>query len=147
MDINKSKVLGSEISTIAEKCEGLRRVVYDTYAHTEFLKKEINYNNILVASIKRIKSIKKDIDTAEQMIARHETMPAVKMLAEVLQRIHSLPNYHRIRAFTLLEDRALDVGSSLHQEFEITWNSLIHVNTETRTIQISHSIDGEFFRF
>lgn len=74
-------MIGKKIVQDAEKGEELKRTAQDAYVHSQFLRKEISYNDILLASMERIRSIKADIDGAELSTAQHETMRAVKLLS------------------------------------------------------------------
>lgn len=141
-DIEQSKALGVTIRRHAEEGERLVEIVDDARAHTDFLRKEIEYNDLLVSSLETLKSIKDDIDIAEQNVVGNDSIAAAKAINGAIQTIQGIPNHNRLRAHLLLQTRAQNIKTLLHDKSERLWASLVQIDAQSFSIRLSKKADG-----
>lgn len=158
-DIEKSRRLAGEIVKQAEADEERIRALEDQEAHLAFLEKEQLFNSQLHEALRSIKRVHQLHDEAERLAIERHILEALQVLAgtqesgsssvsltaiDAWQALASIPGNKSTRVLTLLERRATELKTSIHEQFLHIWGALIYFDPDNGKLTINQTIEGEF---
>ncbi|RYP22377.1 hypothetical protein DL765_001729 [Monosporascus sp. GIB2] len=124
-DINRSRSLANEIVRRSEAPEVSGQTILEAEEKVDFLKRETSYNrqvNHALTSIKRVNGL---LDQVEQ--ARDE---------QAWTALDNVPVSKSCRVMKLLDMRAFELKSAVHDVFDRIWNSLVQVDSEKGKVTV-----------
>ncbi|KAL2138676.1 hypothetical protein VTI28DRAFT_6386 [Corynascus sepedonium] len=142
-DILRSKALAAEIIKASEAPVVSGNTVDEIEAKADFLIRELNYNAQVVETLKGIKSVNGILDEVEQARDERRILDALHLLEKSWKQLDTVGVNRSCRAVKLLDIRAFELKSDVHEVFDNVWNTLINVDVEKQTISISSSREDE----
>ncbi|EEY17246.1 conserved hypothetical protein [Verticillium alfalfae VaMs.102] len=117
-DILRSKRLADDIVRQSEAPDVSGKTIQDAVDHVDFLRREVQYSQQL-----------------------HEALTGIRyvndLLAESWTELDNVPvNKKSCRVMRLLDVRAFELKSAVHKVFDHVWNTLVHVDSETKRLSI-----------
>lgn len=143
-DIEKSRKLAGEIVKQAEADEERIHALEDHEAHLAFLEKEKLFNTQLYEALQSIKHVHQLLDETERLASERHILEALQTLAESWQALSAIPASKSTRVVRLLESRALELQTSIHEQFLHIWRALVHFDSDHGSLVINQTIEGEF---
>ncbi|KAH6845410.1 hypothetical protein B0I37DRAFT_406934 [Chaetomium sp. MPI-CAGE-AT-0009] len=142
-DILRSKALAAEIVKASETPAVSGRAVDEIEAKADFLIRELNYNAQVHETLKGIKTVNRTLDEVEQARDERRILDALHLLEKSWKQLDIVGVNRSCRAVKLLDIRAFELKSDVHDVFDHVWNALIKVDVETRSVSISSSREDE----
>ncbi|KAK4032933.1 Centromere/kinetochore protein zw10 [Parachaetomium inaequale] len=142
-DILRSKALATEIIKASEAPVVSGRAVDEIEAKADFLIRELNYNAQVKETLKGIRTVNQTLDEVEQARDERRILDALHLLEKSWKQLDTVGVNRSCRAVKLLDIRAFELKSDVHEVFEHVWNALIHVDTEKQRVSISSSREDE----
>lgn len=139
-DVLRSKTLANEILRKAETPQASGKAMREAEARAEFLARELNYNRQVQDALRGIKAVSNTLDMVEQ--ARDERR-ILHLLEKSWTQLDAVPVNKSCRAIRLLDIRAFELKSDVHEVFDRVWTTLVNVDVEQGRISISSSRQGE----
>ena len=142
-DIVRSKALANDIIKKSEAPAVSGKSVADIEAKAAFLARELNYNLQVHAALAGIKAVTQILDRVEQARDERRILDALHLLERSWVELDAIPVSKSCRAVRLLDIRAFELKSDVHDVFDRVWNTLVHVDVDGRTVSIADSRPDE----
>ncbi|KAK4156341.1 Centromere/kinetochore protein zw10 [Chaetomidium leptoderma] len=142
-DILRSKALAAEIIKASEAPAVSGRTVDEIEAKADFLIRELNYNTQVKEALKGIKTVNRTLDEVEQARDERRILDALHLLEKSWKELDTVGVNRTCRAVKLLDIRAFELKSDVHEVFDHVWNTLIHVDLENQSVSISSAREDE----
>ncbi|KAJ4306341.1 ribosome biogenesis protein ytm1 [Collariella sp. IMI 366227] len=142
-DILRSKALAAEIVKASEAPVVSGRAVDEIEAKADFLIRELNYNAQVLEALRGIKTVNQTLDAVERARDERRILEALHLLERSWKEMDRIGANKTCRAVKLLDIRAFELKSDVHDVFDYLWNSLINVDTENHRISISSAREDE----
>lgn len=158
-DILRSKALAAEIVKASEAPAVSGRAVDEIEANADFLIREINYNTHVKEALKGIKTVNRTLDEVEQARDERRILDALHLLeskrcayryglssanpSESWKELDMISVNRSCRAVKLLDIRAFELKSDVHEVFDHLWNTLVNVDVENKKVLISSTRQGK----
>ncbi|KAH6636874.1 hypothetical protein F5144DRAFT_199080 [Chaetomium tenue] len=142
-DILRSKALAAEIVKASETPAVSGRTVDEIEAKADFLIRELNYNAQVHETLKGIKTVNRTLDEVEQARDERRILDALHLLEKSWKQLDVVGVNRTCRAVKLLDIRAFELKSDVHDVFDHVWNALINVDAESQRVSISSSREDE----
>ncbi|KAK3299240.1 uncharacterized protein B0H64DRAFT_415607 [Chaetomium fimeti] len=142
-DILRSKALAAEIVKASETPAVSGRAVDEIEAKADFLIRELNYNAQVHETLKGIKTVNRTLDEVEQARDERRILDALHLLEKSWKQLDTVGVNRSCRAVKLLDIRAFELKSDVHDVFDHVWNALINIDVESRRVSISSSREDE----
>ncbi|KAI6318702.1 hypothetical protein MCOR34_003468 [Pyricularia oryzae] len=142
-DINRSKQIANDIIRQSEEPETSGKTVEEAEARAAFLIRELNYNDELIQTLRAIKGINTVLDEVEQACAERRIVDALRLLEESWAKLDSISNIGSTKAIKLLNVRAFELKSDIHQVFDHVWKSLVNLDETKSELSVRQTCEGE----
>ncbi|KAK3308877.1 uncharacterized protein B0T15DRAFT_525577 [Chaetomium strumarium] len=142
-DILRSKALAAEIIRASEAPTVPGATVHEIEARADFLIRELNYNAQVQETLRGIKTVNRTLDEVEQARDERRILDALRLLERSWKELDALPVTKACRAVKLLDIRAFELKSDVHEVLERVWTTLINVDTENQRVSISRTREDE----
>ncbi|KAJ4419027.1 ribosome biogenesis protein ytm1 [Neurospora sp. IMI 360204] len=142
-DIIRSKALANDIMKQSEAPQASGKAIEEAEARAVFLARELDYNTQLRSALKGIKAVNQILDQVEQARDERRILDALHLLERSWKELDAVPVNKSCRAIKLLDIRAFELKSDVHQVFDHVWNTLIHVDIEGHKVSISDTKQDE----
>ncbi|KAK4238495.1 Centromere/kinetochore protein zw10 [Achaetomium macrosporum] len=142
-DILRSKALAAEIIKASEAPTVSGSAIQEIEARADFLIRELNYNAQVQETLRGIKTVNRTLDEVEQARDERRILDALRLLERSWKELDAIPVTKSCRAVKLLDIRAFELKSDVHEVLERVWNTLINVDTENQKVSISRSREDE----
>ncbi|KAG8158785.1 hypothetical protein KVR01_011228 [Diaporthe batatas] len=142
-DINRSKRLANDIVRQAEEPVLSGAAIQEAEDKFVFLQSEIAYNQRVREALRGIKDVNQILDQVEKARDERRILDALRLLERSWAALDALPAGHGVRVRRLLDLRAFELKSNVHDVFEHVWNTLMKVDITARTIYFSAEADNE----
>ncbi|KAK1835941.1 Centromere/kinetochore protein zw10 [Podospora conica] len=142
-DVLRSKSLANEILRKAETPQASGKAIREAEARAEFLARELNYNRQVQDALRGIKAVSNTLDMVEQARDERRILDALHLLEKSWTQMDSIPINKSCRAIRLLDIRAFELKSDVHEVFDRVWSTLVNVDVEHQRISISSSRQDE----
>ncbi|KAL2133111.1 hypothetical protein VTI74DRAFT_2913 [Chaetomium olivicolor] len=137
-DILRSKALAAEIIKASETPAVSGRVVQEIEAKADFLIRELNYNSQVQEALRGIKTVNQTLDEVEQARDERRILDALHLLERSWKEMDRIGVNRSCHAVKLLDIRAFELKSDVHEVFDHVWNTLIKVDIEGQSVSISN---------
>ncbi|KAK0720343.1 hypothetical protein B0H67DRAFT_643608 [Lasiosphaeris hirsuta] len=142
-DIIRSKALANEILKISEAPAVSGKAIIEAEAKADFLVRELNYNLQVQNALGGIRAVSQTLDRVEQARDERRILDALHLLEKSWNELDVIPVDKSCRAIRLLDIRAFELKSDVHEVFDHVWKSLVHVDIDNQKISIISSKQDE----
>ncbi|EON97535.1 putative centromere kinetochore protein [Phaeoacremonium minimum UCRPA7] len=142
-DINRSKSLANDILRQSEEPVVSGKSTKEAEDKVAFLKKELHYNQQVQEALKGIRRVNQILDQVEQARDERRILDALRLLEKSWTALDEIPVGKSCRVMKLLDLRAFELKSDVHDVFDHVWKSLVEVDVDKQQISISETRDGE----
>ncbi|KAK1756921.1 Centromere/kinetochore protein zw10, partial [Echria macrotheca] len=142
-DIIRSKELANDILKKSHTPIVSGKTIEEAEARAAFLARELNYNRQVREALSGIKTVNKTLDLVEQARDERRILDALHLLEKAWKEIDNIPVNKSCRTLRLLDVRAFELKSDVHQVFDHVWDSLIHVDVENQRVSIGKPGEDE----
>ncbi|KAL7625179.1 ribosome biogenesis protein ytm1 [Parahypoxylon ruwenzoriense] len=136
-DISRSRTWANDIVRRSQAPDVSGKAIQEAEDKVEFLRREAQYNQQVHRALGGIKHVNELLDQVEQ--ARDER--------RILDSLHLLENTILVskscRVMKLLDLRAFELKSAVHDVFDHVWDSLVRVDKENRRVAVFESREDE----
>jgi centromere/kinetochore protein ZW10 len=162
-DILRSKKLADDIVRQSEAPDVSGQDIEDAETHVAFLKREAAYSDQLHDALSGIRHVNELLSEVEQAMNERRILDALRWLesrscrgkvavygrtladpgTESWTELDNVPvSKKTCRVMRLLDVRAFELKSSVHDVFDHVWSALVHVNREAGKVSIYSRRDG-----
>lgn len=142
-DINRSKRLANDIVRQAEEPVLSGAAIHEAEDKFAFLQSELAYNQRVQEALKGIKDVNHILDQVETARDERRILDALRLLERSWAALDALPAGQGVRVRRLLDLRAFELKSNVHDVFDHVWKTLMKVDTAARTIYFSATTENE----
>jgi centromere/kinetochore protein ZW10 len=142
-DINRSKHIANDILRQAEEPVVSGKAREEAEEKVVFLQAELAYNQRVKDALRSIRDVNQILDEVEKARDQRRIVDALRLLEKSWAALDALPASQSVRVRRLLDIRAFELKSNVHEVFDHVWKALIHVDIDERSISITESKDGE----
>ncbi|KAK0635298.1 hypothetical protein B0T17DRAFT_515873 [Bombardia bombarda] len=142
-DIIRSKALANDILKRAETPAVSGKTISDAEAKVAFLRRELSYNAQVQGALKGIRGVNRVLDEVEQARDERRILDALHLLERSWKELDAIPVSKSCRALRLLDIRAFELKSDVHEVFDHVWKTLIHIDVGGRSMSISGTREDE----
>lgn len=142
-DINRSKQIANDIIRQSEDPETSGKTVEEAESRAAFLVRELNYNDELIKTLRGIKGVNSVLDEVEQARAERRILDALRLLEKSWTKLDGLSSIGSTRAIKLLNVRAFELKSDVHQVFDHVWNTLVLLDEDKKELSVRQACEGE----
>ncbi|KAK7966402.1 uncharacterized protein PG986_000679 [Apiospora aurea] len=142
-DINRSRALANEIVRRAEAPEVSGQTIRETEEKAEFLQREVVYNQQVRDALTSIKHVHGVLDQVEQARDERRVLDSLHLLEKSWTAMDAVKVNKSCRVMKILDMRAFELKSAVHEVFEHVWNSLVMVDVDGHRVEIHESREYE----
>ncbi|KAK4460703.1 hypothetical protein QBC42DRAFT_347806 [Cladorrhinum samala] len=142
-DMLRSKALANAILKSSEAPAVSGKAVHEAEAKAEFLVRELSYSAQVQEALRGIRTVNQTLDQVEQARDERRILDALHLLEKSWKQLDALPVSKSSRAVKLLDIRAFELKSDVHDVFDRVWKMLVHVDVGTQKVLISSSREDE----
>lgn len=142
-DINRSKRLANDIVRQAEEPVLSGAAIEQAEDKFTFLQAELAYNQRVQEALRGIKDVNQILDQVEAARDERRILDALRLLERSWTALDALPAGQGVRVRRLLDLRAFELKSNVHDVFDHVWKTLMKVDTAARTIYFSAEAENE----
>lgn len=117
--------------------------LHDIEAKAGFLVRELNYNQQVQLALEGIKDVNQTLDQVERARDERRILDALHLLEKAWTQLDETPVSKSCRAIRLLDIRAFELKTDVHQVFDHVWNALVHVDVEKGSVSILETVEDE----
>ncbi|KAI1305742.1 hypothetical protein F5Y03DRAFT_150497 [Xylaria venustula] len=138
-DINRTRNWASEIVRRSEAPDVSGRTIREAADKVEFLGQESAYNNQLHTALTSIKRVGQLLDEVELARDERRILQSLHLLEESWTALDAISVSKSCRIMKLLDIRAFELKSAVHDVFDHVWSSLVRVDASSSQITIFSS--------
>ncbi|KAI1340893.1 hypothetical protein F5Y15DRAFT_35455 [Xylariaceae sp. FL0016] len=142
-DINKTRSWANEIVRRSEAPDISGRTIEEAEEKVDFLRRETAYNKQVHGALKSIKHVNELLDQVELARDERRILDSLYLLENSWATLDGIPASKSCRVMKLLDMRAFELKSAVHEVFDHVWDSLVHVNVEEGRVAIHDSLEDE----
>lgn len=142
-DINRSKSLANDILRQSEEPVVSGKSTKEAEDKVAFLQRELQYNQQVQQALKGVRGVNRILDQVEQARDERRILDALRLLEKSWAALDEIPVGKSCRVMKLLDIRAFELKSDVHDVFDHVWKSLVEVDVDKQQISVSETRDGE----
>ncbi|KAK2019805.1 hypothetical protein LZ32DRAFT_573729 [Colletotrichum eremochloae] len=143
-DILRSKRLADDIVRQSEAPQVSGKAIQDAEEHARFLEREVMYTQQLHEVLGGIHHVNELLGEVEQAMKERRIIDSLRWLEKSWAELDAVPiNKKACRVMRLLDMRAFELKSHVHEVFDHVWASLVHTDLEAGSLAIYNRLDGE----
>ncbi|KAH9905055.1 Centromere/kinetochore Zw10-domain-containing protein [Xylariomycetidae sp. FL2044] len=142
-DINRTRSWANEIVRRSEAPDVSGKTIQEAQDKVEFLRKETTYNKQLYHTLQNIKKVNLVLDQVEQARDQRRILDSLHLLEKSWAALDDIPVSKSCRVMKLLDLRAYELKSSVHDVFDHVWNRLLQVDKASATVTVFSQLEGE----
>ncbi|ROW09099.1 hypothetical protein VPNG_05740 [Cytospora leucostoma] len=142
-DITRSKQIANDILRQAEEPVVSGQARQEAEEKVAFLQAELAYNQRVKEALGAIRDVNLILDQVEEARDQRRILDALRLLERSWVALDALPASQSVRVRRLLDLRAFELKSNVHDVFDHVWKALISIDIDARSISITESKDGE----
>ncbi|TDZ68343.1 Centromere/kinetochore protein zw10-like protein [Colletotrichum trifolii] len=142
-DILRSKRLADDIVRQSEAPQVSGKAIQDVEDHVRFLEREVLYTQQLHEALRGVQHVNELLGEVEQAMNERRIIDSLRWLEKSWAELDAVPmNKKTCRVMRLLDLRAFELKSSVHDVFDHVWASLVHTDTQAGSLTIHEKLDG-----
>ncbi|PTB69462.1 hypothetical protein BBK36DRAFT_1187199 [Trichoderma citrinoviride] len=138
-DIIRSKTIANDIIRQSEEPEVTGEAVLDAEEKAEFLNREVQYSQQIHGVLRRIQQVNQLLVQVEQASRERRVVDSLQLLERSWKALDDVGISKTTRVMKLLDLRAFELKSDIHQVFNHVWKTLVQVDTESGKVAIYNS--------
>ncbi|RYO93816.1 hypothetical protein DL766_005098 [Monosporascus sp. MC13-8B] len=142
-DINRSRSLANEIVRRSEAPEVSGQTILEAEEKVDFLKRETSYNRQVNHALTSIKHVNGLLDQVEQARDERRILDSLHLLEQAWTALDNVPVSKSCRVMKLLDMRAFELKSAVHDVFDRIWNSLVQIDSEKGKVTVYENRQDE----
>ncbi|KAH7033468.1 uncharacterized protein B0I36DRAFT_109508 [Microdochium trichocladiopsis] len=142
-DINRSRAMANDIVRRSEAPDVSGKTIREAEDKVSFLQQETAYNQQVRNALVSIKNVNEILDKVE--IARDERriLDSLHLLESAWTALDRIPVSKSCRVMKILNMRAFELKSAVHDVFNHVWSTLVQVDAATGTASVSENVQDE----
>ncbi|CAJ2507607.1 Uu.00g087930.m01.CDS01 [Anthostomella pinea] len=142
-DINKTRSWANEIVRRSEAPDVSGKTIQEAEDKVNFLRREATYNQQVHHAMTSIKHVNELLDQVEQARDERRILDSLHLLEESWAALDGIPVSKSCRVMKLLDIRAFELKSAVHDVFDHIWNSLVQIDTEAGKVTVFEGREDE----
>ncbi|KAI0119293.1 hypothetical protein F4814DRAFT_411447 [Daldinia grandis] len=142
-DINRSRTWANDIVRRSQAPDVSGKAIEEAEAKVKFLQQEVEYSQQVNLALGSIKHVNELLDQVEQARDERRILDSLHLLEKSWSGLDVIPVGKSCRVMKLLDMRAFELKSTIHDVFDRVWDSLIQVDQTNRKIAVFQSHEGE----
>lgn len=143
-DIGRVGESAEEIVRDAKQGEKLQSHVTDVASKVSLLKRELVFNETLVATLETIARLQKTLDLIETAMQSDSFLDAVALLEQAENELGNLGVGSDTKILGLLQAYTKDLRYTLVERLSSCWHTLLHVDSTLSIISIRDQLPGRW---
>ncbi|KAI1138683.1 hypothetical protein F5Y05DRAFT_384813 [Hypoxylon sp. FL0543] len=135
-DINRTRSWANDIVRRSQAPDVSGKAIQEAEDKVEFLRREAEYNQQLHYALRSIKHVNELLDQVEQARDERRIIDSLHLLEKSWAALDAIPVSKSCRVMKLLDLRAFELKSAVHDVFDRIWDSLIQVDTENGKVAV-----------
>ncbi|KFA62891.1 hypothetical protein S40285_02254 [Stachybotrys chlorohalonatus IBT 40285] len=142
-DIIRSKTIANELVRDSEAPDVSGRDVAAAEENAEFLNREVQYSAQLFEVLRGIQYVNQLHNEVEQASKEHRILDSLHLLEKSWAALDSIGASKTCRVMKILDLRAFELKSSVHEVFDQVWKSLVQVDMDVSRIAIHDRLQDQ----
>ncbi|TFB03980.1 hypothetical protein CCMA1212_004051 [Trichoderma ghanense] len=142
-DIIRSKTIANDIIRQSEAPEVTGEAILDAEEKAEFLNREVQYSQQIHGVLRRIQQVNQLLVEVEQASRERRVLDSLRLLEQSWKALDDVGISKTTRVMKLLDLRAFELKSDIHQVFNHVWKTLVQVDTESGKVAIYNTRQDE----
>ncbi|KAI0201066.1 hypothetical protein F4808DRAFT_137780 [Astrocystis sublimbata] len=142
-DINRTRNWASDIVRRSEAPDVSGETIQDAEDKVSFLHQESAYNDQLHNALTSIKRVGKLLDEVELARDERRILQSLRLLEESWTALDKVPVSKSCRVMKLLDIRAFELKSTVHDVLDHVWNSLVQIDVPNGQLIVAKSREDE----
>ncbi|KAI2463443.1 Centromere/kinetochore Zw10-domain-containing protein [Annulohypoxylon bovei var. microspora] len=145
-DVNRSRSWANDIVRRSQAPDVSGKTIQEAEEKVEFLRREAEYNKQVHHALKSIRYVNELLDQVEQARDERRILDSLHLLEKSWTALDTIPISKSCRVMKLLDMRAFELKSAVHDVFDRVWNSLVQIDTENGKVAVFESREDEQMR-
>ncbi|PON26844.1 hypothetical protein TGAM01_v204345 [Trichoderma gamsii] len=142
-DIIRSKTIANEIILQSEAPEVTGEAIQDAEEKAEFLNREVQYSQQMHSVLRRIQHVNQLLTDVEQASRERRVLDSLRLLEKSWTALDGMGISKTTRVMKLLDLRAFELKSDIHQVFDHVWKTLVQIDTDSGKVAIYNTREDE----
>ncbi|KAL7922486.1 hypothetical protein ACQKWADRAFT_292559 [Trichoderma austrokoningii] len=142
-DIIRSKTIANEIILQSEAPEVTGEAIQDAEEKAEFLNREVQYSQQMYSVLRRIQHVNQLLAEVEQASRERRVLDSLRLLEKSWTALDDVGVSKTARVMKLLDLRAFELKSDIHQVFDHVWKTLVQIDTDSGKVAIYNTREDE----
>ncbi|KAI0157607.1 hypothetical protein GGR57DRAFT_460412 [Xylariaceae sp. FL1272] len=142
-DINRTRAWANEIVRRSDAPDASGKSIQEAEEKVEFLRRETAYNKQLHHALKSIKEVGQLLDQVDLARDERRILDSLYLLEKSWTALDDIPVSKSCRVMKLLDIRAFELKSAVHEVFDHVWGSLVRVDKGSGQVTIMDSRPDE----
>ncbi|KAI0834607.1 Centromere/kinetochore Zw10-domain-containing protein [Hypoxylon sp. FL0890] len=142
-DINRTRSWANDIVRRSQAPDVSGKTIQEAEEKVEFLRREAEYNQQVHHALNSIKHVNELLDQVEQARDERRIIDSLHLLEKSWTALDAIPVSKSCRVMKLLDLRAFELKSAVHDVFDRVWDSLIQVDTENGKVAVFQTREDE----
>ncbi|KAH0532939.1 hypothetical protein TsFJ059_001568 [Trichoderma semiorbis] len=142
-DIIRSKTIANDIIRQSEAPDVTGEAIVDAEEKAEFLNREVQYSQQMHIVLRKIQHVNQILIEVEQASRERRVLDSLRLLEKSWTALDEVGVSKTTRVMKLLDLRAFELKSDIHQVFDHVWKTLIQVDAELGRIAIYNTRQDE----
>jgi len=142
-DINRSRSMANDIVRRSEAPEISGKTIQEAEEKVSFLQQEAIYNEQVYSALVSVKNVNQVLNKVETARAERRILDSLHLLESAWTALDAIPVSKSCRVMKLLNLRAFELKSSVHDVFSHVWSTLVRVDATDGTVIVSETVPDE----
>ncbi|RFU77176.1 hypothetical protein TARUN_5084 [Trichoderma arundinaceum] len=142
-DIIRSKTIANDIIRESEAPDVTGEAIQDAEEKAEFLNREVQYSQQMHSVLRRIQHVNQLLVEVEQASRERRVLDSLRLLEKSWTALDDVGVSKTTRVMKLLDLRAFELKSDIHQVFNHVWQTLVQVDTDSGKVAIYNTRQDE----
>ncbi|KAL7945422.1 hypothetical protein V8C42DRAFT_323111 [Trichoderma barbatum] len=142
-DIIRSKTIANDIIHQSEAPDVTGEAIQDAEEKADFLNREVQYSQQMHNVLRRIKHVNQLLVEVEQASRERRVLDSLRLLEKSWAALDDVGVSKTARVMKLLDLRAFELKSDIHQVFDHVWKTLVQVDTDLGKVAIYNTRQDE----
>ncbi|EHK25981.1 uncharacterized protein TRIVIDRAFT_211539 [Trichoderma virens Gv29-8] len=142
-DIIRSKTIANDIIRQSEAPDVTGEAIQDAEEKADFLNREVQYSQQMHNVLRRIQHVNQLLIEVEQASRERRVLDSLRLLEKSWAALDEVGVSKTTRVMKLLDLRAFELKSDIHQVFDHVWKTLVQVDTDLGKVAIYNTRQDE----
>ncbi|KAK4075292.1 uncharacterized protein Triagg1_4413 [Trichoderma aggressivum f. europaeum] len=142
-DIIRSKTIANDIIRQSEAPDVTGEAILDAEEKAEFLNREVQYSQQMHIVLRKIQHVNQLLNEVEQASRERRVLDSLRLLEKSWVALDEVGVSKTTRVMKLLDLRAFELKSDIHQVFDHVWKTLIQVDADLGRVAIYNTRQDE----